>query len=175
MITLLICYLGVHSYRGWADTRRLRASRSSLDDAYAAISGKLGQPDDSKTTNTCQQQNGLAQTYTICSVETDFVYSVANQTQANLFMNQIQKVMSIQKGFKATKKVSKQLSDTLLVDSYAHEATDYYRGPYGSTCQIKYVFATSDDITLSARDPSMQPFEIFFKCSHKSVRSIYPS
>lgn len=175
LVVLALIYGTIHAYRGWADTRRLHASRSAIDKTYAAISQKLGQPDDLKTTNACNKQASLTGPYTLCAVETDFIYGTANQTQADLFMNQIQKVIASQHAFKATKKPAAHLSNTLVFDTYSHDSTDYYRGPYGSTCTVKYSFATPDEVTLSLRNSSLQPFEVFFACWHKSVRSIYPS
>lgn len=175
ILVLILVYGSIHAYRGWADTRRLHASRSAIDKTYAAISQKLGQPDDLQTTNACYRQVGLTGSYILCGVETDFIYGTANQTQAEIFMNQIQKVIENQGAFKAKKKPVAHLTNTLVVDTYSHMATDYYRGPYGSACTVKYSFATPDEVTLSLRNSSLQPFEVFFACTHKSVRTIYPA
>ena len=173
-LLLLSVYLLIHAYRGWADTRRLHASRAAIDTIYSDVSAKLGQPDDLRATNTCTKQSSLGQDYILCSVETDFIYGSANQDQANILMAQIQKVVASAHVFKATSKPAASLSNDPVVDSFAHDATDTYRGPYGSACNVKYSFATPDEVDLSLRS-NLQPFEVFITCAHRSVRAIYPS
>lgn len=175
IVLAALLYLLIHAYRGWADTRRLHSSRAAIDSVYTDITKRLGQPDDLRTSNSCVKQGNI-NTYTLCTVETDFIYGASNQNLANVFLGQIQKVIGAHRNaFKPTRKLSVHLGNALSVEAYTHDATDYYRGPYGSACSVKYSFATPDEVDLSLRDPSLQPFEVFFSCSHKSVRAIYPA
>lgn len=177
VVVLCVAYFPVHAYRAYADKQKFSQSRAAIDTVYADTIKTLGQPDNLNRANTCSKgSRDLRQDQTICSVSTDFIYGLDSQPQANTFLRQIQQVAAKHPElFKPTKKLSAGVSSNLVFDTYYHDALDNYSGPRGIGCTIKYSYATPDEVTLSLNNTSKQPFEVFFDCSAKTVRPLYPA
>lgn len=170
---LILCYFPLHAYRIYADEHKFSQSRSAIDDAYSKISSSIGEADDIKRQSSCFKDSGLLRDHVTCAVETDFIYSSANQNQANTLMGKIQQAIAASHHFKPSHKLSKALSNDLVYDTYYHDAEDTYRGPHGIDCSVKYSFDTLDEVDLTWRDQSLKPFEIFFSCSGGSAKTVY--
>jgi len=172
IIVLLILYLPLHSYRAYSDTQKFKQTKAAMDAVYADAVASLGRPDNVQSLKNCSKEGGI-NPKTICSISINFIYGLSAESQANEFISKIQTIVAKNGHFKATQKLSRALSDTLVFDSYSHNGMDKYSGPHHVDCSTKYTFDTPDEITLSLLDSSKHPFEVFFSCSSSSVKAIY--
>lgn len=172
---IVLIYLGVQAYQVHIDNQKLVQARADIDTVYEQVNTKLGQPANLKRTNNCTRQSAEPfKVQTICAVGTNFIYGVNTRTEANIFMQQIQKVIADSRLFKPTKKLSATISDNLVYDTYYHDALDSYRGPHSIDCSVKYSFDTPEEVDLSLNNSNQLPFEVFFSCSTKTSHAIYP-
>lgn len=172
-IVLLVAYLPLHAYRGFADSRKFHETRSAVDQVYTDVSLRLGQPANLRSQSTCTRTSSNLRSSTFCKVETDFVYPALNQNQADVLLSKIQAVVARNKSFKLKGKPSAKLSNRLVFETVYHDALDNYSGPHHIACSIRYSFDTPDEIDLSTGQPGTKPFEAFFVCSAPVSRAVY--
>lgn len=173
-VFILLAYLPLHAYHGYADARKFHQARAAIDDVYADISLRLGQPANLKSRNICNHTSTGLHGFTQCIVETDFVYPAINQNHADVLLGNIQAVIARHKAFRPTRKLSAKLSDRLVFETVYHDALDNYSGPHHIACSVKYSFDTPDEIDLSTDQPHAKAFEVFFACSSPVSRAVYP-
>ena len=163
------------SYSIWRNERDFAQARAAIDTVYADIVAKVGQPDNYKRTNNCSRPSQeFGQGPLSCSVGTDFIYGVNDETQANTLFKQIQSVISQHPELlKPTKPLSTSIKDTLVVNDYYHDTQDYYEGG-NIACFAKYSFDTPREIDLITANPLKKPMEVNINCVNEAKNQYYP-
>lgn len=176
IILLALIYIPFRAYQLYADNQKFAQSRAAINTAYEAVAAGLGQPDALKSKDSCTKETAVWHGHITCRVETDFVYGVANRQQADVLLHQIQQVISRQvKVLHPVGKPAAAFSDSLVFDTYYHDALDNYRGPYHIACSVKYSFDTPDEVDLSLINPRKKPLEVFLACAGDAKAAYYPA
>jgi hypothetical protein len=178
LVVLFVLVLGIGVYLRVAleiNKHNFAQARKNIDTIYADIVAKVGQPDNSKRTNTCSQHNTEFRVEPrVCDVSTDFIYGVANENDANSMLKKIQGVIATHADlFKPTKPLAASIQDILAVSSYYHVAADSYKSA-SLGCDVNYIFDTPTETTLDINNKANKPFEISMGCNGQANRPYYP-
>jgi hypothetical protein len=174
VVLLFLFWLPVHAYRVHAENQKFIQTRAAIDTAYEQIEKNLGQPDNLKRTSSCSKQSKqIFNTKLLCTAGTNLIYGVVSRSQADILVSQIQKIITGTKLFKALSAPA-HITDSLVYDTYYHDALDTYRGPHSIGCSVKYSFDTPEETDLSINSSKKLPFEVFMSCSAEAKRAVYP-
>ena len=153
-----------------------KQARSAIDTVYADIVAKVGPPDNSKRVNDCSRPNEeFEQGPLSCAVNTDFVYEVSDEQQANDMLGQVQGVINQQSSLlQAAKPLSGSIKDTFVARTYYHTTIDYYRTKQKMNCEVSFIYDTPSEIDLQIKNPRGLPLEIGIGCSDFAKAQYYP-
>lgn len=172
---LIIAFFTYHGYSQYADKKKFEQARADIDTIYADIVAKIGPPDNSKKVNDCSRPNQVFEQGPLsCSVGTSFIYGVADENGANEILKMIEIIVGEKpKVFKPVKSLANKLSDTLVVNSYYHIASDKYTDS-GLDCVLSYVFDTPREIDLALKDDARKPLQINVDCTGRAKKEYFP-
>ena len=151
-------------------------ARSAIDTVYADIVHQVGQPDNFRRNNDCSRPNQEFESGPLsCSVNTDFIYGVDNETNANDILAKVEAVISRHSNLlKATLPLSQSIKDSYVANTYYHRSVDYYKTNRGLACEVSYTYDTPGEIDLQIRNSSQKPLEISSGCSGFAEEQYYP-
>jgi len=140
--------VGYAQYQKYENKLAFQDAQRSIDSIYEKVISSVGKPDISRRQNSCSRPS---QEWTLgplsCSLNTEFVYAVNDRSEANEIHMKFQKIISSENQLVA-KKLSKEITDELVINTYYHSAFDSYTTLGGLDCAGKYVFDTPQDSFL---------------------------
>jgi len=151
-----------------------RASRA-IDSIYAEIVSQVGQPDNTKRSQTCsrtyQEFSGYGPPN--CDVDIEFTYGVASLSGANKIYKSIQYIVT-HDSLKSVSPLSSKITRTLISDKYYSEAQDNY--VFNSlNCTSKYVYDTPQDTFLTLKtNKDLKSLYVVLGCSGAARQQYYP-
>lgn len=174
---IVLLVVGIFVYERVAlelNKRAFARARTAIDTVYADIVAQVGQPDNSKRSSFCSRPNQtFGQGPLSCNVDTSFIYGVANEDQANVYLKKIQIVINNHKNFKLSKLLSPAITSLPVVNSIYSSATDYYKTA-GMECIVSYWYDTPRQINLVIKDQSKKSIEISLGCDDLARAMYYP-
>jgi hypothetical protein len=177
-ITVIVALvLGFFTYQKIAlelNKRAFAQARTAIDTIYADIVSQTGVPDEYQRPNSCSRAHQeFTQGPLSCDINSNFIYGVGNEAEANNLFKKIQRIINSHSTFSPLRHLSTSISDTLVVNTYYHASSDRYRS-YGLDCVVNYIFDTPREIDLKIKDPSKKPFEITIGCFSLARSQYYP-
>ena len=178
LYAIVLLVIGVFVYEKVAlelNKRAFAQARTAIDTIYADIVAKVGQPDDYKVSNNCSRlSREFEREPIVCNVNTSFIYGVSNEDEANSLFKKIQGFISDYKTtFKPIKPLSSSITSLLVVNTYYHDAQDYYKIGV-LDCTAKYVYDTPEETYLQLKESRLKPFYIRIGCSDWARQEYYP-
>jgi cbb3-type cytochrome oxidase subunit 3 len=174
LILSVAVFWSVRTYQKHQNKVAFQQARAAIDEIYADIVAKVGQPADSRNENECSRPNQeFTQGPLSCAVGTSFIYAVGDRDEA------IQKYKDIQSVIKSRPDLLKPdgpwstaIGDELVVNTYYHSALDKFKTLSGMQCFNKYVYDTPREMDLTTNsDHSLQ---IYMDCSEFARQQLYP-
>ena len=182
IILLILAVLSVASYfiyqKVAEDSNRLafQSAQHAIDSIYADIVTRVGKPENHKVTNDCTRtyQEFTGYGSPTCHTDTSFIYGVANETEAKNLFKRIQKIInSAVEMFEIIRPPAISITDTFVVNSYYHAASDRYKVA-GLDCVVNYIYDTPREIDLTIKDQTKKSFEVTIGCFGAARRAYYP-
>jgi len=177
LIIIALLITGVFVYEKIAlelNKRAFAHARAAIDTVYADIVAQVGQPDNSKRSNTCSRPNQLyGRGRLSCDISITFIYGLNDLDQASTYLKTIQKIITSQRTFKATKPLSIAITTGLVADAQYSDAHDYYSNS-GISCEASYWYDTPRQIELDIKDGNKKPLEISLSCTDWARSEYYP-
>ena len=159
--------------------RAFAQARVAIDAVYADIVAQVGQPDNYKRESECSKSYfGPYELRISCSVDTDFIYAVKDQQEADAKTAKINEIVDKQQS--RLRPTSAPKSDIYVNpapgDPDTNTSINYYKGPGGLLCIFKYVYDTPTDTYLQLVHPdSKKSFYVTTGCTGNAKNQYYPS
>lgn len=178
LCSLLLLALGFFIYEKAAlelNKRAFIGARHTIDIVYADIVKDVGQLNNSLTINECSRSHlELSDGPLSCSVNTEFVYGVADKNESDKLMSKIKaSVAKHAASFKPTAPPKSEISVSPSVHDVSDSEVGYYSAA-GLFCTIKYVFDTPEDLDIRLQNSNAMPFAVNVSCSSKARDVFYP-
>lgn len=176
-ILLLLIGFGYKAYVWYqlrSDKQRFTEASVLVDKIYSDIVTELGQPEDSKRTNSCSRpyQEFTGYGDPVCRVGVTVIYSVNDRSVANNYLSTTQRIIASNRRISLNGTLSRSIQDAIAINTEYHAATDnYYLN--GLNCTSNYVFDTPSETFLKIKNDSNKPFQISFGCSGEAKSQIY--
>jgi hypothetical protein len=171
---LAVVIAGVQAYQRHQNKLAFQQARTAIDEVYKDIVTKVGPPAASKKMNECSRPNQeFTQGPLSCAIGTSFIYPVANHGDATKKYKAIQDVIKSRPDlFKPEGKLSSEIKDELVVNTYYHSTIDKYRSNKDLKCYSSYIFDTPREMDLSIN--SNHALQINLDCSDSAKTQLYP-
>lgn len=176
-LLIAILVVGIFVYEKVAlelNRRAFSQARAAIDTIYADIVAQVGQPDNSKRSNTCSRPNVVfGQGSLSCDISTSFIYGVTNEDQANNVFKKTQQIVGQQKTFKPVM-LEPAITSAPVGNTIYTSATDRYKAARGIDCTMSYWYDTPRQTDLEINDKSKKTFEIMLNCNGWAKDQYYP-
>jgi hypothetical protein len=176
--SILILILLVSGYKVYdhfsiaANKRAFQNARAAIDNIYFDSIKQLGPADAAEASSSCKRDHvefGTGQLS--CNVGINFIYGLNNESEANMKMSTVQKLIQ-QSKFKATKSLSTALKDSIVATSAYHTASDSYKLS-GLDCVATYVYDTPQAISINIKNVLEKRFEVAIGCYGPAKQQYY--
>lgn len=176
LLFIVMIVIGVFIYQKIAlELNRLafKNAQHAIDTVYADIVAQVGQPDNSKRSNTCNiVRNEFSSGPIYCFISIDFVYGLSSRQDADRLFNNIQKIVSLHPELFKVVKLTSSI-DTTTIGNNIYQATHDSYIVNGLGCTFSYVYNTPKLTGLMIKDVQKKVFQISLGCSSKSRVAFY--
>lgn len=176
---LVLVIVAAGAYAGYShiqtsnNKRNFQNTSKDINNLYINIIKQVGSPDNAEVKSYCSRAH---QEFTkgelSCDLNTNLVYPVADQGEANILMKKIQQLIQDRAVDFRPKYISQSIKNYSVVDATYHTATDDYLSN-GLSCVVGYIYDTPREINLSIKDSSKKPFEVTIGCYGPAKQQYY--
>jgi hypothetical protein len=133
----------------------------------------VGRPDNTEVKNYCSRAHQeLTEGDLTCDIDTNFIFSVINNQEANNLIKKIQAQVNNVKYLHRKAPDMSSLKNYSIGDTlYQTASNDYTLGSLD--CVINYVYDTPREMDLTIKDPNKRPFEITIGCYGPAKKQYY--
>jgi hypothetical protein len=166
-------YVGYNHVQTSNNKRNFQQARAAIDSVYDDAIRNVGKPDNAEEKSFCSRSHKEFSSGDLtCEVDTNFIYAVSNEEEANNVMGKIQQSTYTVAGLKKKETAVKKINDFNILNVPYHTASDSY-SYNGLNCVIGYVFDTPREMDLKVNDDSKKSFEINMSCSGPAKQQYY--
>lgn len=170
-------YLIYNQYSIYSEKKNFERARADINEVYAEVVAKLGEPDNSDRRSTCSRTSVVfGQGDLSCDVRTDFLYGVVNLDEANRKFKEIQKIISSNGNFKRTSTAATSIKTETSADTHnassIHRAVDDYRVS-GLDCVAGYNYESPFETSLGSVENNKKTFFVSIGCYAPAKKEYY--
>jgi hypothetical protein len=177
ILLLLILAAGYWVYgqiTTFSNKRDFQQAQSITDIIYSSIIKQVGEPDNSKKSDTCsrsyQEISGYGEIN--CDINRSLIYSVDSKEDAQNLIISVQKIINQNKSYSPAKPIKTSIETTGVLRTNYYGVQNFYKLK-SLDCTSKYVYDTPEDTFLKLKHEG-KPLYIVIGCSGPAKKQYYP-
>ena len=166
VIIAIACYFTYQNISLNRNRIAFQNAQADINDTYADIIKKLGQPDNHRIFNFCSRPSQeFEQGPLSCYLNIDFIYGVKNYQQALGLNDQIRTVIQKSPTISQTNAPPSDIHITPAPSTYSDSNLYWYKTKRGLYCTYGYAYDNPEKTHLELKDKNKKSFYVTLGCS----------